>query len=98
MVKRDPSRKTLSDEPGVGGIKILDLKGMIAPLTFLKITHAFREIKTGEIIEIIGTDPETRRNFSKVLGETSYELLNVESKKGLYLIRLRKGCGQGSHQ
>jgi TusA-related sulfurtransferase len=74
---------------------VLDLKGMIPPLTFLKITQAFREIKTAEIMEIIGTDPETRRNFSRILGTSSHELLDTKCKKDLYFIRLRKSGGQG---
>jgi TusA-related sulfurtransferase len=75
-------------------IMVLDLKGMIQPLTFLKITQAFRKIKTGEIMEIIGTDPETRRNFSKILGASFHELLHTKYKKDLYFIRLRKAGGQ----
>ena len=77
-----------------GSIVVLDLKGMIAPLTFLKITQAFRGIKTGEIMEITGTDPETGRNVSKILGTSSHKLLDIKCKKDLYFIRLRKGGGQ----
>jgi TusA-related sulfurtransferase len=69
---------------------------MITPLTFLKITQAFREIKSGEIMEIIGNDPETRRNFSKILGTSSHELLDIKCKKDLYFIRLRRSGGRGN--
>jgi TusA-related sulfurtransferase len=68
---------------------------MIPPLTFLKITQAFREIKTVEIIKIIGTDHEPGRNFSKILGTPSHKLLHTKCKKDLYFTRLRKGGGQG---
>jgi TusA-related sulfurtransferase len=96
MAKTGGNRNMQSDiQQAPDGIRVLDLTGMIPPLTFLKITQAFRGIKAGEIMEIIGTDPETRRNFSKILGTSSHELLHIKYKKDLYFIRLRKGRGQG---
>jgi len=70
----------------------LDLRGTIIPLTFLKITQAFRKIKTGETIEIIGTDPDTRRDFPKILGTSPFEVLCITDEKDRYLIRLRKSA------
>ena len=71
----------------------LDLSGMIIPLTFLKITQAFRKIKTGETMEIIGTDPDTRRDFSRILGTSPCEVLSINDEKDRYSIRLMKGDG-----
>jgi TusA-related sulfurtransferase len=78
------------------GIKVdylLDLRGMIIPVTFLKITQAFRKIKTGETMEIIGTDPDTRRDFLKILATSPCEVLRISDERDRYLIRLRKGDG-----
>jgi len=71
----------------------LDLRGMIIPLTFLKITQAFRKIKTGETMEIIGSDPDTRRDFPKILSTSPCEVLGITDEKDRYHIRLRKGDG-----
>jgi TusA-related sulfurtransferase len=70
---------------------ILDLRGMIIPLTFLKITQGLRRIKPGETMEIMVSDPDTRRDFFKVLATFPYEVLNSNEGENLYLIRLRKG-------
>ena len=70
---------------------ILDLRGMIVPVTFLNITQALREIKAGESVEIIGSDSETKRDLFKILRTFPYELLNIDNDKNLYRIRLRKG-------
>jgi len=64
---------------------------MIIPVTFLRITQAFREIEAGETIEIIGNDPETINDFFKILQSFSYELLNINDDENPYRIRLRKG-------
>jgi TusA-related sulfurtransferase len=47
---------------------VLNLRGMIIPLTLLKITQGFRKIEAGETMAIIGTDPDTRKDILKVLG------------------------------
>ena len=70
---------------------IFDLRGMIIPVSLLKITQALREIKSGEVVEIVGSDPETRRDLFKILRAFSYELLNVDDEKTVYRVRLRKG-------
>lgn len=94
MVKTSSGRKIQSDRQSrPENIRVLDLQGIITPLTYLKITQAFREIKPGDTMEIIGNDPETRKNFSKILGTSSHELLGIKRKKDLYFIRLRKGSG-----
>ena len=69
----------------------LDLRGMIIPVTFLKVTQALREIKSGEIVEIVGSDPQTRRDLFKILRTFSYQLLNVDDEKTVYRVHLRKG-------
>jgi TusA-related sulfurtransferase len=69
----------------------LDLRGMIIPLTLLKITQAFRNIKPGETMDIVGTDPDTKRDFLKILGTSPYEVLHIKDERHGYLIRLRKG-------
>jgi len=60
---------------------ILDLRDMIIPVTFLRITQAFREIEAGETIEIVGNDPETIENLLRILQTFSYELLHINDDK-----------------
>jgi TusA-related sulfurtransferase len=73
---------------------VLDLRGMIIPLTLLKITQGLRNIKDGETMEIIGTDPDTRKDILKVLVTLPCEVVCVRDEKDLYLVRLRKGRGK----
>ena len=70
---------------------ILDLRGMIVPVTFLNISRSLRAIKSGETVEIVGSDPETKRDLFKILRTFPYELLNIDNDNNLYRIRLRKG-------
>jgi len=87
--KKEKSGKGSRSKPGVD--RRLDLRGMIIPLTLLKISQAFRNIKDGEIMDIVGTDPDTRRDFLRILGYSRCEVLDIKNEKDCYLIRLRKG-------
>lgn len=72
---------------------ILDLRGMIVPVTLLNISQTLRKIKPGETVEIIGSDPETKRDLFKILRTFPYELLNINEndQKTVYRVSLRKG-------
>lgn len=57
---------------------ILDLREAIPPITLLKVSQVFREMKPCEILEILCRDPETRTDLFKVLPPASYELIVME--------------------
>jgi TusA-related sulfurtransferase len=86
------ARRSAQSEPEAE--HVLDLRGMIIPLTLLKITQGFRRIKAGETMEIIGTDPDTRKDVLKVLETSPCEVLCIHDENNHYLIRLRTGRGR----
>ena len=72
---------------------ILDLRGSISPITLLKVTKKFREMKADEVLEIRGRDPETRSDVFKVLPDFSYELIiieEMEEENAFYRIQMKK--------
>lgn len=71
---------------------ILDLRGAIPPISLLKVTQAFREMKPDEVLEILGHDPDTRRDLFKVLPTLSYELIIMEETEqgASFRVRMKK--------
>ena len=72
---------------------ILDLRGAIPPITLLKVSQVFREMKTDEVLEIICRDPDTRCDLFKVLPQFSYEVLVIEElaeEKSSFRVQMRK--------
>ena len=72
---------------------ILDLRGTIPPITLLKVTRKFREMKTNEILEILGRDPDTRKDIFKILPDFSFELIimeEMEEEAPSYRIQMKK--------
>ena len=57
---------------------ILDLRGAIPPITLLKVSQVFREMKPKEVLEILCRDPDTRCDLFKVLPPLTYEVLDIE--------------------
>lgn len=70
----------------------LDLKGIITPISLLKVTGVFRKMKKDETLEIVGCDQDTRTGLVKVLRPSSYELERAANgnKGSHHLIRLKK--------
>ena len=57
---------------------ILDIRSSIPPISLLKVSQAFREMKKKETIEILCGDNDTRTDIFKVLPPLSYKLVLVE--------------------
>ncbi|MFO8091413.1 MAG: sulfurtransferase TusA family protein [Desulfatiglandaceae bacterium] len=69
---------------------VLDLRGLIIPLTLLKITQGLRKMSGGEMMEIIGTDPDTRKDLLRILGLSPCEVLSVRDEEDHYHVLLKK--------
>ena len=73
----------------------LDFRGSITPITLLKVTQAIMKMAPDEVIEIQGSDPDTKQDLFRVLPEASYELISedITDNKGsesYYRILLKK--------
>ena len=68
---------------------ILDLRGAIPPISLLKATQIFREMKPDEILEIWGRVPDTREDLFKVLPALSYDLIILEDMERGESFRIR---------
>jgi len=67
----------------------LDLRGAISPITLLKVTQAFREMKPNEILEILVGDPDTQKDLFKILPDLSYELITFEEMERENSVRVQ---------
>ena len=74
MLNKTKERPVLKKRPD----RILDLRGAIPPITLLKVSQVFRDMKTHETLEILCRDPETRSDLFKVIPPFSYELIIME--------------------
>jgi len=67
-----------------------DLREAITPFALLKVTQAFREMKPGDILQVMGDDPKTRREMFKVLQTVNYTVVDTEENGKYYCICFKK--------
>jgi TusA-related sulfurtransferase len=72
---------------------ILDFRGTITSISLLKLTQTFREMEPNEVLEILGSDLDSRNDLFKVLPSEAYDLIFldvVEQGEYFYRIQLKK--------
>ena len=68
----------------------LDLSGLLCPLPVLKARKRLLQMKAGEILQVIATDPMAAIDMPHFCNEQGHELLS-QTKDGLSLnFRIRK--------
>jgi TusA-related sulfurtransferase len=69
---------------------LLDTRGGFVPVTLLVIKRALREMKRGEMMEILVDDPDTRADLFKTVPASLYELIDIKEDRLFCRIFLRK--------
>jgi len=67
-----------------------DLREAIVPFAFLKVTQAFRDMKPGDMLQLRGDDPKTRKEIFKVLHSVHYTVVDTQENGNYYCICLKK--------
>jgi TusA-related sulfurtransferase len=68
----------------------IDVRGAFAPLTLLKITHAFRAMGAGQVLEVRVDDGETRQELNRILARFPHSIDEITEDGSGYRIHLRK--------
>jgi len=63
-------------------MRSLDIRSMIQPFSYLIVSNAFKEIPTGETLEILMSGPNDAANLLKILPAASYVMVPMEEQKG----------------
>lgn len=69
----------------------LDACGLTCPEPVMLLHKAVRELKPGECLEVLATDPSTQRDIPKFCQFLGHELIMQREVEGLFTFHLRKG-------
>lgn len=71
---------------------ILDFRGSLSSISLLKMSRIFKEMKSRQVMEILGSDPDLQKDLFKVLPESSYDLvfMNIVDEEDYYRVQIRK--------
>lgn len=79
--------------------KVVDLRGCDCTWFILKAKSTLSFMRSGEVLQVLGTDPLILQDFPAVLKQSGDELLKVDRETDffrLYLHRGESGTGEGS--
>jgi len=62
--------------------KTLDTRGLSCPMPIMKLAKAIKEINSGEILEMLGTDPGSKSDLPKWCEKTGHTLLEATELEG----------------
>ena len=71
-------------------ISRLNLIGFFCPIPVRETRKALAEMKSGEIIEVIGDDPETLHDMPALCERLNVQLISVTENSGEYIFRIRR--------
>ena len=68
----------------------VDCKGETCPVPLVETRKALRKAEAGDIVEIIGTHPSSKREIPMAVKALGLELLELIEEGDIWRIRIRK--------
>ena len=68
----------------------LDTKGLNCPLPILKAKKSISQMESGQVLEVLSTDPGSVLDFEALSRQTGHELLESKKEDGVYIFLLKK--------
>lgn len=70
---------------------VLDAVGLFCPEPVMMMHSKIRDIESGQILQVLATDPSTQRDIPKFCMFLGHELLSEEQVDGQFHYLIRKG-------
>ncbi len=70
--------------------KTLDTSGLNCPLPVLKTKKALEGLSSGQILEVISTDPGSKADIPAFCNRTGHELVETVEEGGKYIFYIKK--------
>jgi tRNA 2-thiouridine synthesizing protein A len=80
----------MSMEPSNEITKELDTRGLNCPLPILRTKKALVDIRRGEVMKIVATDPGSMKDFAAFAKQTGHELISAKEIGREFVFLLRK--------
>ena len=68
----------------------IDTRGLNCPLPILKAKKALADMASGEVLEVVATDPGSVRDFQAFARQTGHELVGQTSTQAEFTHYLRR--------
>ncbi len=68
----------------------VDCLGETCPVPLVETRKALRKAKPGDIVEVIGTHPTSKKEIPMAVKALGLELLSVQEEEGVWRIKIRR--------
>jgi len=68
----------------------VDCRGETCPVPLVETRKALRKAKEGDIVEVIGTHPASKKEIPMAVKALGLELIDIQEQGGVWKIRIRK--------
>ena len=69
---------------------VVDCTGETCPIPLVETRKALRKAKEGDIVEVIGTHPSSKKEIPMAVKALGMELLDIQEKDGVWRIKIRR--------
>lgn len=71
---------------------VVDTRGLLCPMPVVKAKLALEDMKPGQVVKVLSTDPGSKKDFPAWCQETGNKLLLAQEEgKGLYAFFIQRG-------
>lgn len=71
--------------------EVLDAKGLSCPMPLLRTKKAINNIKTGQVLEVQGTDPGSKNDLPGWAERSGHKYLGTKDESGFFRFFIQKG-------
>jgi tRNA 2-thiouridine synthesizing protein A len=68
----------------------VDCTGETCPVPLVETRKALRKAKEGDIVEVVGTHPASKKEIPMAVKALGLELIDVQEEGGVWKIKIRK--------
>ncbi|MFH1007899.1 MAG: sulfurtransferase TusA family protein [Candidatus Latescibacterota bacterium] len=68
----------------------VDVKGETCPVPLVETRKALRKAAAGDVVEVVGTHPASKKEIPMAVKSLGLELLGLEEEENVWKIRIRK--------
>ena len=68
----------------------VDCTGETCPIPLVETRKALRKAEEGDIVEVIGTHPSSKKEIPMAVRALGLELMDIQEKDGVWKIRIRR--------
>ena len=68
----------------------VDARGLNCPLPILRTKKALNDMKSGQVLKVVATDPASQRDFQAFSRQTGNALIDQSAANGEFIFLLRR--------